>query len=583
MSAKTQRRLAAILSVDVVAYSRLMGADEAGTLAAMQAHRRELWDPIIAEHGGRLVGTAGDSLLIEYASAVAAVETALVIQKEMIARNAEVPEEKRMRLRMGVNIGEVIVEKDDIFGDGVNIAARLQALADVGGIAISGNVHEQVRGKLDISFRDDGMHEVKNIEHPVHVWRWSEGPVTAAPAGVALKLPDKPSIAVLPFDNMSGDKEQEYFADGMTEDIITDLSKASGLFVIARNSSFSYKGRNPDIRDVCKELGVRYVLEGSVRRAGNRMRINAQLIDGRHGGHVWAERFDRNLEDIFAVQDEVTREIVAALKVELTPKEKDQRGNVGKVNPEAYDYFYRGRTCMFNFNAESSIEARRMFAKAIAIDPGMVAAYAMTAISLSTDYLNNWNGATLETIGEALAIAEKARDIDGNAPIAHIAASICLTWLKRPLEAEAAARKAIDLDPNLAQGYSALGQTLDFAGRHAEAVDAFQRALRLDPQFDIVLNLLGRAQVSLGHYDEAEANFRRRLIRSPRTDTTRAYLAALLGETGRTGEARELWKELMEINPDFDPEWLRTALPFTTSTWFDRFYGGLEKSGLLEK
>lgn len=580
MSGKTHRRLAAILSVDVVAYSRLMGADEAGTLAAMQAHRRELWDPVIQEHGGRLVATAGDSLLIEYASAVAAVETAVIIQKGMIERTANMPEEKRMRLRMGVNIGEVIVEKDDIFGDGVNIAARLQALADVGGLAISGNVHEQVRGKLDIRFRDDGLHEVKNIDHPVHVWRWSTGKMAALATSPPLALPDKPSIAVLPFDNMSGDKEQEYFADGMTEDIITDLSKASGLFVIARNSSFSYKGRNIDIRDVCKELGVRYVLEGSVRRAGNRMRINAQLIDGRDGGHIWAERFDRNLEDIFALQDEVTREIVAALQVELTPREKSLRQEVGKANPIAYDYFYRARNLLFNFSAKSIVEAQELLRKALEIDPKMAPAHAMLGISLSTEYINDWNGAPVENLERGLDLAARAREIDENAVISHIAVSICSSWLGRLEEAAAAARRAIELDPNQAQAYTALGQALDFAGHHAEAIDLFEQGYRHDPQFDLTLHLMARAQMALGRDEEAEMNFRRRLIHNPRTDTTRAYLAALLGDLGRLDEARALWAELMTVNPAFDPERSRAILPYATPVFFDRFYGGLAKAGL---
>ncbi len=289
MSVGTQRRLAAIVSTDVVGYSRLMGADEAGTLAAMRSHRAELWNPTIERFGGRVVGTAGDSLLVEFASAVAAVECAIAVQRGMVERNGDQPEEQRMQLRIGVNLGEVVVDGDDIFGDGVNLAARLEALSEPGGIALSGTVHEQVQGKTDVQFTDDGRHEVKNFAKPIQVWRWSPvGPAAGAEADSdePLPLPDKPSIAVLPFENMSGDPEQEYFADGIAEDVITALARFRSLFVIARNSSFTYKGRAVDITQIARELGVRYVVEGSVRKAGNRVRINVQLIDATSGGTI---------------------------------------------------------------------------------------------------------------------------------------------------------------------------------------------------------------------------------------------------------------------------------------------------------
>ncbi len=305
MSEGTQRRLAAILAADVVGYSRLMEADEVGTLAAMKAHRQELWTPKIQEHDGRVAGTAGDSILVEFGSAVAAVECAVAVQKGMAELNARQPEERRMLLRVGINIGEVVVDGEDIYGDGVNIAARLEALCEPGGVALSGNVREQVQGKLDEQFEDAGEHEVKNITRPIRVWRWSETTPQemAATPGTAesLPLPDKPSIAVLPFENMSGDPEQEYFSDGISEDIITELSRFRSLFVIARNSSFTYKGQAIDVQRVGHNLGVRYVLEGSVRKAGNRIRVTVQMIDAPSRKHVWAERYDRDLEDIFAV------------------------------------------------------------------------------------------------------------------------------------------------------------------------------------------------------------------------------------------------------------------------------------------
>ena len=297
MSEGTQRKLAAILAADVAGYSRLMEADEAGTVAAMKAHRAELWGPMTERHGGRLVGTAGDSLLVEFQSAVAAVESAIAVQRGMLERNRDLPDDRQMLLRIGINIGEVIIDGDDIHGDGVNVAARLEALCEPSGVAISGYVHEQVQGKTDVQFINDGSHEVKNIAKPVQVWRWSPvGTPTAAAEEVvshdALPLPDKPSIAVLAFDNMSGDPEQEYFADGIAEDVITALSRIGWFFVIARNSSFAYKGRAVDVKQAARELGVRYVLEGSVRKGGDRLRVTAQFIDATTGNHIWADRFD---------------------------------------------------------------------------------------------------------------------------------------------------------------------------------------------------------------------------------------------------------------------------------------------------
>ena len=335
---RIQRRLAAILAADVVGYSRLMERDEASTLTALKARRKEVLDPLIVRHQGRVFKELGDATLAEFGSAVNAVECAAELQQAMAAANADVPEESRIVLRIGVNLGDVMIEGTDLYGDGVNVAARLEGLAEPGGVAISDMVHEHLRGRIGIDFVDRGMHEVKNIQRPVHVWAWSPD----MSAGDSLKtangaptMPSRPSIAVLPFDNMSGDPEQGYFADGITEDIITDLSKVSGLFVIARNSSFAYKGKSPDVRQVSRELGVRYVLEGSVRRAASRIRINAQMIDGATGGHLWAERYDRDLSDIFAVQDEVTRTIVGALKVKLTEGEEARRESAGKDQPRS--------------------------------------------------------------------------------------------------------------------------------------------------------------------------------------------------------------------------------------------------------
>jgi adenylate cyclase len=575
----TQRRLAAIVSTDVVGYSRLMGIDEIGTLAALRQHRTDLIDGKIEEHGGRIVKTMGDGLLLEFPSVVDAVRSMLEIQTGMAERNEGVGENRRIVLRIGINLGDIIIDGDDIHGDGVNIAARLQAIARPGGIAVSDPVNGQIQNRLDAVFSDDGEHNVKNIARPVRVWRWAPGGGEPTRAE-ARSEPEKPSIAVLPFTNMSGDPEQEYFSDGITEDIITDLSKASGLFVIARNSSFSYKGQSPDVRQVCRELGVRYVLEGSVRRAGNRVRINAQLINGDDGGHLWAERYDRDLEDIFAVQDEVTREIVAALQVELTPLEEGRRSDRGKVNPEAFDHLYRGRACLFKFDAGDLIEGRRMLELAVELDPDLVQAHAMLSIISSTEYVNGWNGADAGHLDRALALAEKAVAIDNDDPSGHFAHSLCQTWRRELAGARRAAERAIDLDPNFASGYSALGQALDFMGQHGRAAEMFQQAFLLDPQVDLMLHFKGRAQMALGLYDEAEANFKSRIIRSPGTDTTRAYLAALYGQTGRIEEARQVWRELMEVNPGFDVERTRATLPYRDAAFFERFFGGLANADL---
>ena len=345
VEAHTNRRLSAILAADVVGYSRMMGADEAGTLAALKHHREAVFDPAVAEHNGRVVKLIGDGTLVEFASVVDGVRCAIAIQRAARAQ----AEASGIVLRIGVNLGDVIVDGDDIYGDGVNVAARLEPLADPGGICIASIVSESVGKRVDVNFRDGGEVTVKNIERPIRVWKWHPDidpiaqQVRPAQGSSEPSKAERPSVAVLPFTNMSGDFEQEYFSDGISEDIITDLSKVAGLLVIARNSSFAYKGKNPDIRAVGRELGVKSVLEGSIRRAGNRVRITAQLIDAADGGHLWAERYDRDLTDIFAVQDEVTRSIVDALKVALTPSEIARISDSPTRNIEAHDLFLKGR------------------------------------------------------------------------------------------------------------------------------------------------------------------------------------------------------------------------------------------------
>jgi adenylate cyclase len=578
-----QRRLVAILAADVVGYSRLMERDETSTLTDMKVRWSEVMEPLVANHHGRIFKRIGDGMLVEFGSAVDAVECAVELQKAMAAANGDRPVDRHIVLRIGVNLGDVMVEGSDLYGDGVNVASRIEGLADPGGVAISNAVHEHLHGRLTIDFVDSGSHEVKNIERPLHIWSWSPDGVAAtseAMGGAPQPPRNKPSIAVLPFDNMSGDPEQGYFADGITEDIITDLSKVSGLFVIARNSSFAYKGQAPDVRKVSRELGVRYVLEGSVRRAAGRVRINAQMIDGTTGGHLWAERYDRDIEDVFAVQDEVTRTIVDALKVRLTAGEEARRESHSKVDPEAYDLIVRARQTVLQLRPAAAIEARRMLERALQIDPGLAIAYARLAVISFAEYANQWNNATAENLTRALELAKKAIETDDSEPQGHISLAIALTWMRRLDEAEKSAERALALAPNLADAYTGLGNIRDFQGRHEDAIALYTRAYRLDPQFDMSLHFLGRAQLALGRFDEAEIAFKRRLTLTPQSDMSRFYLACLYGLTGRYEEARRYWQETLDVNPNFSIDHLKRALPYKDPTLLDRLVGGLRDAGV---
>ena len=406
--ARVERRLAAILAADVAGYSRLMGVDEEGTLAALKACRRELIDPKMAEHRGRIVKTTGDGALVEFASAVDAVRCAMEIQRAMAERNALIPEDHRIEFRIGINVGDIIIDDGDIYGDGVNIAARIETLAAPGAICISDNAYQQIKGKLTLDLNDMGERHLKNIAQPVRVHSIRNDNATSRQ--MKLTPPDKPSIAVLPFTNMSGDPEQEYFSDGISEDIITDLSKIAGLMVISRNSCFTYKGRAVDTRTVGRDLGVRSVLEGSVRRAGNRLRITAQLIDAATGGHLWAERYDRDLTDLFAVQDDVTRRIVKALKVTLSAAEKARLADSEACNIEAYDYFLRGREFLVGEikNREKFEEARNFLMQAIERDPSHSQSYAGLSWAYIFDYFNRWSDDPDGSLTLAKQCAEQA-------------------------------------------------------------------------------------------------------------------------------------------------------------------------------
>jgi TolB-like protein/class 3 adenylate cyclase len=503
-----QRRLAAIVSADVAGYSRLMGRDESGTLAALKSLRREVVDPPIASHGGRIVKTTGDGLLLEFPSVVNAVRCAVEVQTAMADRTAGIAEDGRITFRIGINIGDIIVEGEDIFGDGVNVAARLQEIATPGGICISSRVHEDVRDRLDTAFDDGGTQALKNIARPVQVWRWQPGTAassTPSSAPTALPLPDKPSIAVLPFQNMSGDAEQEYFADGMVEEIITALSQISWFFVIARNSSFTYKGRPVDIRQVGRELGVRYVLEGSVRKSGNRVRINGQLIDASSGNHIWAERFDGLLEDVFDLQDRITSAVAGAIE----PKVQEAEIKRAQVKPTsdltAYDLFLRALAASYEPTREPNIEALALLDQAISTDPRYSSAYGLTCLILTRCIVQSWLSPE-EGKARALRAAAMALRTGKDEPYALARAGHTIGSLGQFDEGLAYIERSLMLNPNSAQAWMSGGAVLLLSGQLEKALEYFTRSMRLspiDPSRYITYMTVAYCHFFMGKNDEA--------------------------------------------------------------------------------
>jgi adenylate cyclase len=583
------RKIAAILAADVVGFSRLTGADEDRTLARLRALRSDLTDPTIAVHNGRVVKRTGDGLIAEFRSVVDAVRCAIEIQSGMTERNAGVAQDKRIEFRIGVHLGDVVEEADgDLMGDGVNIAARLEGIAEPGGLYLSSAAYEQVRDKVKEAFSDLGEKALKNIVRPVRVYAAqaaSPGPEPAPrQSGADEAAAECSSIAVLPFANMSGDAEQEYFADGIAEDIITALSKLGQLFVIARNSSFTFKGRNVNVGEVGKSLGVRYVLEGSVRKSGARVRVTAQLIDAATGGHLWAERFDRELTDIFAVQDDVTAHIVSALALNLT--RGDRRSIVAERtdNQEAYDCFLRGRDLWWAFSKEANREAERLLRRAAELDPRFAPAFAFLAAALANGYSNGWSEDPAHALDEAVKAAQEAVRLDERYPYALWSLAMTLSWDRRLDEALSAAEKAIAFNPNFAEGHSMVGVLLNLGGRSEEALKSIDRAMTLDPYFNsLLLYFRAQAAYELGRWPEAVALLKRRILRNPETDASRALLAAAYGQMSLVEEAREAWRELMLINPSYSLEQRRQVLPYKNPDAFERIVEGLRKAGLPEQ
>jgi len=551
-----ERRLTAILAADVVGYSRLMGADEAATLAALKTLRTDLIDPKVAEHQGRIVKLTGDGMLAEFPSVVSAVACAADVQRGMRARNAGVTQEGRIEFRIGVNLGDVIVEGGDIFGDGVNVAARLESIAPVGGIAVSQSVRDHVGNRLGLNFEDMGERRLKNIERPIRVYTISvDAPSGRETSDAPSAHPEeKPSIAVLPFINMSGDPEQEYFSDGITEDIITDLSKVSGLFVVARNTVFTYKGKTVEIPEVAKRLSVHFVLEGSVRKAGSRVRVTGQLINGKDGGHIWADRYDRDLTDIFAIQDEITHAIVEQLRVKLLPQEKKSIKQTPTDSVEAYTFYLKGRQFMERASEAYYRLARQMFAKAVELDPDYARAYAGIADCNSFLFLiYHVEDVATEDI---LATSAKALDLDSGLAEAHASRGLALWVEKRHDEAAAEFEQAIALDPNSFEGHYFYGRACFTQGKLERAAALFERAAEIKPDDYQSLILLIQIYRSLGRDTDTQSAAQRGVERAERTlilhpDNARAAssAAAALVTLGEKDRAREWLSRALAIDP----------------------------------
>jgi adenylate cyclase len=575
-----QRKLTAILSADVEGYSRLMGEDEEATIRTLTSYRKVMAN-LIQQHRGRVVDSPGDNLLAEFSSVVDAARCAVEIQNGLGSRNAELPDHRRMEFRIGINLGDVIVEGERIYGDGVNIAARVEGLAEGGGICISGTVYDHIENKLALEYEFLGEHTVKNIKKPIRVYRVGVKADTAVPeAGKELKVPEKPSIAVLPFVNMSGDPEQEYFSDGITEDLITDLSKISGLFVIARNSTFTYKGKPVKVDQVGRELAVRYVLEGSVRKAGDRVRITAQLVDAGTGGHLWAERYDRDLEDIFALQDEVAQKIVSALAVKLTDDEQERLERGYTDNLEAYDYFLRGLEYFNRLTKQGTDQARRLFERAIDLDPEFAAAYGHMSLTHWLEWSFGWTQ-DFQILEKAFELAQKAAALDDSLPEAHRILGILCLWKKQHDQAIALTERAIALNANYADAIWQLGQVLSFAGRPEEAIGLVKKAMRLNPMYPVVyLWDLGHAYMLAGRYDEAIAALTRVLHRNPNFHPAHIYLAIAYSELGRAEDAQAEAAEFMRMSASMSWEDWRQRLPYKDQTVVQGFFDVLRKAGV---
>lgn len=581
------RRLAAIMAGDVAGYSRLMSADEEGTLRQLKAHRKELIDPKIVEHRGRIVKTTGDGMLVEFVSVVDAVRYSVDVQRGMAERNANVPPDRRIEFRIGINVGDIISDDNDIYGDGVNVAARLEALAEPGGILISRNVHDQVRDKLSFSFEDLGDQTVKNIARPIGVHRVSivenAAPivVSAVVAKTDISSPERPSIAVLPFANMSGDAEQEYFADGISEDIITGLSKLRWFFVIARNSSFAYKGKAIDVKRAARELGVRYVLEGSVRKGGNRVRITAQLIDAATSNHIWADRYDGDLTDVFALQDEITEKVVAAIEPKLLEAEGIRSQNRSSDDLGAWDMVIQANSLFWRLTKAETEAAIDVLRRAVERYPNYGPAHSILAFVLLISGYLGWT-ALEQQLPEAARLAARAAQLDDSDPWAHLALGFVAFVRRQTNVAAAEFRHALELNPNFAAAHGYLGWTLAFDGQSDEATRHLEEAIRMsphDPQNAVFNTGLAVVHYLEGRYANAvEYSSKTMQQRSAFTAGHRIHVASL-AQNGQIDDAREALARLKEMHPDLSISWIEKNVPYT-SVQLAKFVEGMRKAGL---
>jgi adenylate cyclase len=583
---RVQRRLAAIMAADVVGYSRLMENDEELTRARLKVLHYELIDPQIAADGGRIVKTMGDGILVEFPSVVDAVRNGLAIQKESRRRNAKVAKDKRIDLRVGINVGDVIIEGEDIHGDGVNIAARLEGLCEPGEVYVSGAAYDQADGKLEASFEDLGEQKVKNIEKPVRVYRASDEAklhtVPESRLAEALSLPNKPSIAVLPFDNLSDDPQQEYFSDGMAEDLITDISKISGVSVAARNSSFAFKGQAADVKEIAKQLGVKHIVEGSVRKMGDRLRINAQLIDGADGRHIWAERYDGNMAEIFDFQDDIRSQIVSALQVSLTPTDRALTKRKPTESVEAYDLFLKGRANFHRYTNEHVLDAMKFFEKAIEVDPNFAVAYGYLSYCHLWGWAFMWPGFE-NSLERAHDLAERGVALDGASAMALARLGWLQTYFHRYDQASENLEKALTLANDDAEVFATYGIAQNWLGDPEKALEMLEKAISLDtfapPTWEFNV---GVAHYLLRQYDEALSNLNRMIVRSPKFGPAYLWRACVLLELGQAEDARKEIKAALEITPKYTIKQVDKMWHYRIDEFRNRFLGSLRKAGLPE-
>jgi len=587
---RVERRLAAVLAADVAGYSRLMGRDEERTLANLKSFRKTLVDPAIAAHRGRIVKTTGDGMLVEFASAVDAARCAVEVQRGMAGQNADVPQDLRIEFRIGIHVGDIIIDDNDIFGDGVNIAARLEGIAEPGGVCISDDAHRQIRGKIDIAFDDIGEQTLKNIAEPMRVWHIrlaSEAApaIRSSPSPIRvqdLALPDKPSIVVLPFDNMSAETGQDYLADGIVEAITAALSCIRSFFVIARSSAFTYKGHATNARDIGKELGVAYLLEGSVQKVGNRLRIIVQLIETEGGAHVWSSRFDGAIDEFFDLEDRITEQVAGALQPSIRIAEIERSRRKRPQDLGSYDYTMRAMPHVWALEKDESAKALELLEKALAIDPEYPLALSLAGWCHAQRSVYNWANDIAESQAMARSLAERAAEMSGDDPVILTVLGAVHTFVRNHGTARVLLERAVTLDPNAAWAWARLGWLENYADRSKKAIENFERALRLSPIDPMNFNNyagIGSAHEVAQEYDKAAAFYRRALEERPNASWIYRNLAASLSGAGRVEEAKQAFADLMRSYPDLTVSRFKQAMVFSPAV-LNRMAENLRKLGL---